>query len=433
MSGLVRKMFNGGTPDTTIPSGINSSVLSIAVQDGTGWPDGSGGPFNAVIDPGLSTEEKIIVTLRSGTTLTVQTRGVDNTAATSHNANAIIRHTLFAEDVDAFNLGASSFIAKVAAKGDLIVGGGAQATVRLPLGASGLVPVVDTTQASGFSYAQPTPGVHDHSTNLLGANIPESSVTGLVDDLANRADLTTAANHYAASSGVHGVVGSVVGTSDAQALSNKAISASTWAGGTLTSPAITSPTETGGTYAAPTITDPTLRPSIAANKGVIVKAQASQVGNLLEFQDSTGALLSGFDAAGRRIYNIPSQDVQITSSVGSIGASTVDIVTLASITGDGTTKVKITAYAASYTTAGALGDRLSLTIQEGATILQTQICEINENPGTFQSKGEFSIVITPSVGAHTYKLSGIRSTGGSMFTVGASATAPTFIRLEQFS
>lgn len=73
----------GGARATTLSSGINASVTSFSVVDVTGWPGSV--PFVIVVDRGASTEEKMLVTARSGTSLTAVTRGYDSTSAVAHS------------------------------------------------------------------------------------------------------------------------------------------------------------------------------------------------------------------------------------------------------------------------------------------------------------------------------------------------------------
>jgi microcystin-dependent protein len=76
-------------------------------------------------------------------------------------------------------------------------------------------------------------------TRGQGGTPAVSHAAGVTFDFAFVAqDFDEANAHTSASSGVHGISGSLVGTSDAQTLSNK----------TLTSPTINSPTVSGGTF-----------------------------------------------------------------------------------------------------------------------------------------------------------------------------------------
>lgn len=67
---------------TSFTASVPGSGQTFTVASATGYP--SSGAFTVVLDRGLSSEEKILCSGRSGTTFTVQTRGYDDTTAQSH-------------------------------------------------------------------------------------------------------------------------------------------------------------------------------------------------------------------------------------------------------------------------------------------------------------------------------------------------------------
>jgi hypothetical protein len=104
MSSTERRDFSGAAVETTIVSNITAASTAITLLDATGWPVGANGPFAVVIDEGQSSEEKVKVLSRSGTSLTVVTspttgRGYDGTTASSHPAASTIRLCVTAIDL----------------------------------------------------------------------------------------------------------------------------------------------------------------------------------------------------------------------------------------------------------------------------------------------------------------------------------------------
>lgn len=100
---VVRREHTGAAAPTTITAGINSTVDNWTLTSGAGYPTGAVGPWVAVIDQGLSTEEKVLVTARSGNNLTGITRGYDGTTAQSHSILASFAHCFSAVEADEAN------------------------------------------------------------------------------------------------------------------------------------------------------------------------------------------------------------------------------------------------------------------------------------------------------------------------------------------
>ena len=110
---------------------------------------------------------------------------------------------------------------------------------------------------------------YHYGAGYSGAGAP-GGIEGHLTDIA--ADIVTHAN---LSTGVHGVSGSVVGTTSTQTLTNK----------TLTSPTITSPTITSPIINSPIITTPTTTSSasytlVLTDQGKVVEMTSSSANNL---------------------------------------------------------------------------------------------------------------------------------------------------------
>lgn len=83
--------------DNTLASAITSSATSLILNvSPVGYP--SSFPFVLALDYNASSEELVLVTAASGTTLTV-TRGYNGTTPQSHAVGAVIRHVITAQDM----------------------------------------------------------------------------------------------------------------------------------------------------------------------------------------------------------------------------------------------------------------------------------------------------------------------------------------------
>lgn len=96
---------SGAAVTASLAGSLSDSDMSFAINTTSGWPTGATGPFVVVIDPGLSSEEKIKCASRSGTTVMVAVggRGFDDTSPQAHNVSAVVRHSLSAFELDILN------------------------------------------------------------------------------------------------------------------------------------------------------------------------------------------------------------------------------------------------------------------------------------------------------------------------------------------
>lgn len=101
---MLRRDFLGNTVSTTLSANISNVATSISLTNGATFPTGNDGSFVISINRGSSSEEKVLISSRSGDTLTVEQRGYDGTVANSHTANiAIVDHVLDALTIKDMN------------------------------------------------------------------------------------------------------------------------------------------------------------------------------------------------------------------------------------------------------------------------------------------------------------------------------------------
>ena len=143
-----RRSYAGASAACTLTSSINSSVTSLDLTGTvTAWPDTANGSFHMVIDPGLSTEEKILVGARSSGALSSITRGVDGTTAASHSAGATCYPVFTATDADQAN----KIVSTLTTKGDILATGGSTLN-RLAVGGNGAILNADSTATNGVAW-----------------------------------------------------------------------------------------------------------------------------------------------------------------------------------------------------------------------------------------------------------------------------------------
>lgn len=101
---MLRREIKGNTVATTLSTSITGIATSIVLVDGSTFPVGSAAvPFVITVDRSLSSEEKILISGRSGNTLTAVTRGYDGTTAQVHSGGAAVDHVLDATSLQDMN------------------------------------------------------------------------------------------------------------------------------------------------------------------------------------------------------------------------------------------------------------------------------------------------------------------------------------------
>ena len=167
----VRRSYSGASATCTLTSSISSSDTTAELT-GTvsAWPTTSGGPFYMVIDPGLSTEEKVLVGARSTGSLSSITRGVDGTSNAAHSAGATCYPVFTSVDADQANKVAST----LTTKGDILATDGS-ALNRLAIGTNDYALLADSAATNGVSWKQiPAAGLASDSVTtakILNANV----------------------------------------------------------------------------------------------------------------------------------------------------------------------------------------------------------------------------------------------------------------------
>jgi hypothetical protein len=149
----------------------SSDTTATITGDTTNWTNTANGSFYMVIDPGLSTEEKVLVGTRSGSSLSSITRGVDGTTAAAHNSGATCYPVFTAVDADQANKVAST----LTTKGDILVTTGSVLD-RLAVGTNDFALLADSAATNGVAWKQ-VPAAGLASDSVITAKILNANVT----------------------------------------------------------------------------------------------------------------------------------------------------------------------------------------------------------------------------------------------------------------
>lgn len=161
-----RRQYQAGKV-TTLTNPMTDVATSFTIADATNWPDGSTGNFWVTIDPNTASEERVLCSSRSSTTVTVASggRGKDGTIAIAHANAAVVWPSWSAQDADEANAHVSSS----GSTGSITVHG-------LAVGSN----VVGTTDTQTLTNKTLSGGTVTGTVTASGATLTSPTVTGAV-------------------------------------------------------------------------------------------------------------------------------------------------------------------------------------------------------------------------------------------------------------
>ena len=110
---MATRLFSSTSVETTLASGINSTVESMTVATGEGVPllggvtVTAGTQFTVALDPDTNLEEIVFITASATDTFTIS-RGEAGTSNVAHSTGASVKHVLTSDDLNAFEAGLDS-------------------------------------------------------------------------------------------------------------------------------------------------------------------------------------------------------------------------------------------------------------------------------------------------------------------------------------
>jgi microcystin-dependent protein len=99
---MARREYTAGRP-TTLTAAFSIGATAFTIADATNWPTSVTYDFWVTIDGGTAQEERVLCSARTGTTVTVATRGADGTSESNHSAGATVWPSWSATDADESN------------------------------------------------------------------------------------------------------------------------------------------------------------------------------------------------------------------------------------------------------------------------------------------------------------------------------------------
>lgn len=195
---MTDRKYSSNAQPTTLSADINNSTTTIPVVATTGFP---ATPFILAISPGEATQELVLVTAVAGLNLTA-TRGYDSSTAQSHSLGAAVRHSHAGIDFrDSRNHENAS------------------------TGVHGVTgAVVGTTDTQALTHKDLSSATNTFpSTLATDAEVSAAQAAAVATAAVATATVATNLAAHAADTSTHGVAVAIVGTTEAQTLTNKTL------------------------------------------------------------------------------------------------------------------------------------------------------------------------------------------------------------------
>jgi len=321
-----RYKFTNAPVVTTLAAAMTVSDGTFTITVPTNWPTASSENFWVTIGAGTSTEERILCSGTSGTTVTVASggRGADGTSASAHNQGDSVWVSWSATDADEANAHVSSSASTSA----INVHG-------LAVGSS----VVGTTDTQTLTNKTLTSakisGTSSGTTVIRGASAASGTVTipAVTGTLISDADTGTVTSTMIADGTIVNADINASAAIDKTKISGTAITAgdtgtvtNTMLAGSIAASKITGTAAvlTANTFTATQTVTPTSGTGVAVNAaasgvGVVVKANATTPGDIAQFQDSSSNVITRVVSGGGIVAVEP-----IVSNTSVTGTVTLD-------------------------------------------------------------------------------------------------------------